>query len=75
MPARVQQQQPQQRQQQTFTDQELSDIFQINFSEIFGSPEMMSPPSSQYKGIKLPPKNKKGSPESRLCVWLFFSHR
>ena len=40
-----------------FTDAELSEIFQINFSEIFGSAADAaagSPISSGYKGIQLP---------------------
>jgi hypothetical protein len=43
---------------QQFTDAELSDIFQINFSEIFGSAADMAAsaqsPGSGYRGIQLP---------------------
>lgn len=45
-------------QQREFSDQELSDIFHIDFSEIFSPPEFSSPPSSQYRGINLPQKKK-----------------
>ena len=37
-----------------FTDAELSEIFQIDFSEIFGSPDQGVKPSN-YKGVHLPP--------------------
>ena len=40
-----------------FTDAELSEIFQINFSEIFGSAAdaaASSPMSTGYRGIQLP---------------------
>ena len=39
---------------QAFTDEELSEIFQIDFSEIFGSVDTGSK-SSKYKGVQLPP--------------------
>ena len=39
---------------QAFTDEELSEIFQIDFSEIFGSVDT-GPKSSKYKGVQLPP--------------------
>ena len=39
---------------QAFTDEELSEIFQIDFSEIFGSPDQGLKPS-KYKGVQLPP--------------------
>ncbi|XP_040564068.1 vinculin isoform X11 [Lepeophtheirus salmonis] len=41
-----------------FTDEELSDIFQINFNEIFGSPDAAIAQSSPYKGITLPDKGR-----------------
>ena len=40
---------------QVFTDEELSEIFQINFAEIFGQPA--EKPKSDYKGINLPKKD------------------
>ena len=43
---------------QVFTDEELSEIFQINFAEIFGSPA--EKPKSDYKGINLPKKENLG---------------
>mgnify|MGYP001297017149 CR=1 FL=1 len=43
---------------QVFTDEELSEIFQINFAEIFGSPT--EKPKSDYKGINLPKKDNLG---------------
>ena len=43
---------------QVFTDEELSEIFQINFAEIFGSPA--EKPKSDYKGINLPKKDNLG---------------
>lgn len=43
-----------------FTDSELSEIFQIDFGEIFGSPDITAPDSS-YRGINLPSKNQRGS--------------
>ena len=56
-----------------FTDAELSEIFQINFSEIFGSAADAaagSPISSGYKGIQLPsPKathRSRGQPPLRV---------
>lgn len=42
---------------QVFTDEELSEIFQINFAEIFGQPA--EKPKSDYKGINLPKKDNK----------------
>ena len=39
---------------QVFTDEELSQIFQIDFGEIFGSPDEAIKPS-KYKGVQLPP--------------------
>ena len=39
---------------QVFTDEELSEIFQIDFGEIFGSPDEGIKPS-KYKGVQLPP--------------------
>ena len=39
---------------QIFSDEELSEIFQIDFSEIFGSPDAGIKPS-KYKGVQLPP--------------------
>ena len=44
---------------QVFTDEELSEIFQINFAEIFGQPAADSP-KSDYKGINLPKKDHQG---------------
>ena len=46
---------PQHKTPQVFTDEELSEIFQINFAEIFGSPA--EKPKSDYKGINLPKKD------------------
>ena len=40
---------------QVFTDEELSEIFQIDFAEIFGS--TAANPKSDYKGINLPKKD------------------
>lgn len=51
----VVQQQQQQKTPQVFTDEELSEIFQINFAEIFGQPA--EKPKSSYKGINLPKKD------------------
>ena len=48
------QQTPTTHQPQAFTDEELSEIFQIDFSEIFGSVDTGSK-SSKYKGVQLPP--------------------
>ena len=48
---------------QVFTDEELSEIFQINFAEIFGSPA--EKPKSDYKGINLPKKDNLG--QHKLC--------
>lgn len=45
----------QQKTPQVFSDEELSEIFQINFAEIFGKPA--EKPSSDYKGINLPKKD------------------
>ena len=39
--------------QQVFTDEELSEIFQIDFASIFGSPDE-NIKSSNYKGVQLP---------------------
>ena len=39
-------------------NQDLSDILDINFNEIFASPELLAPPQSRYKGINLPKKKK-----------------
>ena len=44
---------------QVFTDEELSEIFQINFAEIFGQPAAEKP-KSDYKGINLPKKDHQG---------------
>jgi hypothetical protein len=44
---------------QVFTDEELSEIFQINFAEIFGQPDK-PPTSSGYKGINLPNNKDRG---------------
>lgn len=48
-------------QRQQFTDEELSDIFQINFAEIFGSAvdDTVVGQSSGYKGISLPSANRR----------------
>ena len=46
--------QPATHQPPVFTDEELSEIFQIDFSEIFGSPDQGIKPS-KYKGVHLPP--------------------
>ena len=51
---------------QVFTDEELSEIFQINFAEIFGSPA--EKPKSDYKGINLPKKDNLGQQKSALIV-------
>ena len=47
------QQTPTTHQPQAFTDEELSEIFQIDFAEIFGSPDAELQPS-KYKGVQLP---------------------
>ncbi|XP_071743097.1 vinculin isoform X10 [Lepeophtheirus salmonis] len=47
-----------------FTDEELSDIFQINFNEIFGSPDAAIAQSSPYKGITLPDKGRESDPNA-----------
>ena len=39
-----------------FTDNELTDIFEIDFAEIFGSPDV-GLGNSNYRGINLPSKN------------------
>ena len=44
----------QRHQPQVFSDEELSEIFQIDFGEIFGSPDEGLKPS-KYKGVQLPP--------------------
>ena len=57
----------QQKTPQVFTDEELSEIFQINFAEIFGSPA--EKPKSDYKGINLPRKdNNLGQHYHTLCL-------
>ncbi len=45
---------------QVFSDEELSEIFQINFAEIFGNPDASAPAASNYKGISLPTKSDRG---------------
>ena len=45
---------------QVFTDEELSEIFQIDFASIFGSPDE-NLKSSSYKGVQLPTSQKMGS--------------
>ena len=45
---------------QVFTDEELSEIFQIDFASIFGSPDE-NLKSSSYKGVQLPSGQKSGS--------------
>ena len=45
---------------QVFSDDELSEIFQIDFGQIFGNPD--SGRSSNYKGIK------KTKQEGKKCV-------
>ncbi|XP_059099435.1 vinculin-like isoform X3 [Tigriopus californicus] len=47
-----------------FTDSELSEIFQIDFGEIFGSPDI-TVPDSNYRGINLPSKNHRGTDSYR----------
>ena len=44
----------QRHQPQVFSDEELSEIFQIDFGEIFGSVDEGVKPS-KYKGVQLPP--------------------
>ena len=44
----------QRHQPQVFSDEELSEIFQIDFGEIFGSVDDGAKPS-KYKGVQLPP--------------------
>ena len=52
-----------------FTDEELSEIFQIDFAEIFGSPEK---PSKFGPSPKKPLKTvSKGSREKNHSVWRF----
>ena len=46
----------QRHQPQVFSDEELSEIFQIDFGEIFGSVDEGVKPS-KYKGVQLPPPN------------------
>ena len=46
----------QRHQPQVFSDEELSEIFQIDFGEIFGSVDEGAKPS-KYKGVQLPPPN------------------
>ena len=48
---------------QAFTDEELSEIFQIDFSEIFGSVDAGLTPS-KYKGVQLPPSASSSAPKS-----------
>ena len=56
---------PQQHQPQTFTDEELSEIFHIDFSEIFGSPDQGIKPS-KYKGVQLPPSTTSSAQKSSV---------
>ena len=54
-PLIMSQERPAQRHQpQVFSDEELSEIFQIDFGEIFGSVDEGLKPS-KYKGVQLPP--------------------
>ena len=46
---------------QVFTDEELSEIFQIDFAEIFGSPDEQLRTQSSYKGVQLPQKTRDSS--------------
>ena len=54
------QQTPTTHQPQAFTDEELSEIFQIDFAEIFGSPDAELQPS-KYKGVQLPSSTAPGA--------------
>ena len=54
-----------------FTDSELTDIFEIDFAEIFGSPDV-GLGNSNYRGINLPSKNNSrtgtGGEEKRVKI-------
>eukprot|EP00095_Tigriopus_kingsejongensis_P010849 maker-scaffold1333_size47127-snap-gene-0.11 protein:Tk10849 transcript:maker-scaffold1333_size47127-snap-gene-0.11-mRNA-1 annotation:"vinculin-like isoform 1" len=52
------------KQPKVFSDSELSEIFQIDFGEIFGSPDAGLTNFNDYKGINLPSKNSRDSPGS-----------
>ena len=54
-----------------FSDAELSEIFQIDFAEIFGSHDLLSTPNSNYKGINLPSPKNRGTSTS-LAAWCVF---
>ena len=57
------QQTPTTHQPQAFTDEELSEIFQIDFAEIFGSPDAELQPS-KYKGVQLPSSTTPSAPKN-----------